>query len=657
MGVGAALVEILGLQPGREVARAQISAMRHRAPFLYGIVAVNVVALAFTHQSANPLWQAVLLPGVILAIGLVRMVAWIRMRPDRMTDRQIARLRWRTAVLAVANALMILFWALTLNQALEQPRIGAAMTATAHAVVFCSITLVVCIFLLMHLRLAAIAVGVSVVILLAGYLFSLDRVIETAIGLNVLVVGVTVLCVAVSTSRHFDRSVIASADLMRLSAINARLAAADVLTELPNRRAFFTELANAAAGSEPYAVIVCDLDGFKQINDVYGHQAGDELLRQVANRFVAAAPEASCVARMGGDEFTFLLLGTHSNAAQFVAERVIASCCEPIRLDVVTAHVGATAGICFSWNVLSGEPAKVYERADYALFEGKKSGRGRVEVFSGAHDTALRRQSTIARLLQTADFRTELAPVFQPIVDARTFEIRGFEALIRWTSPELGPVDPQEFIPIAERTDLILEISRLVLRSALAQAFVWPDHILLKVNLSVRDLMNAGQTERLLAELHGSGVPPSRVTFEITETILAESLEQVRSNVDRLRDAGCRIAIDDFGVGYSSLNYIHVFAPDVIKIDRCFIRGIAESETASRVVRTMIELARNVGAVSVAEGVETAAEVRILADLGCDELQGFFFSKPVCARTTLAMARRATVLLDAEPMPMEAASA
>ena len=305
---------------------------------------------------------------------------------------------------------------------------------------------------------------------------------------------------------------------------------------------------------------------------------------------------------MGGDEFTCLLVGQQSRDAPALAEAMVACCRLPIVNAAFTAQLGASAGICFSSDFSGSAATQTYKHADYALFEAKRSGKGRSVTFNAKHEQSLQRESQIAHLLRTADLECELTPVFQPIVDAETFSIRAFEALARWTSPQLGLVAPQEFIPVAERTDLIFGISQLMLRAALTWAAAWPDAVLLKVNLSVRDLMSSEQTSSLLAILRQSGVKTSRVTFEITETILAESLEQIRSNVDVVRGAGCKIAVDDFGVGYSSLNYIHMLAPDMIKIDKCFVDNIVANETTRRVVRTIIELARNVGAVSVAEG-------------------------------------------------------
>ena len=625
--------------------RAQIEQLRSRIPGLYLTIGVNSAALACTQFSANPLWQVVALPAALLLAMSVRMIWWIRLKPDRLSADQVHRTLRNLSVAAALAGFLILVWALSLH---DSEWSSSGVTAGGHAVFFVGITFICCISLLMHHRFAAILVGVSIVVPFTVYLLSLGRLIETAIALNALLVSAAMLYVAVSFSRHFERSVIAASELVRLSASNARIAASDALTGLPNRRQFFAEIDGIGRGDEDFAVIVLDLDGFKPVNDVYGHQAGDEVLRQVAARFVGLAPERCCVARLGGDEFGCVLPGVSTKIASEIADQMIAACAEPIVTATFTALVNASAGLCAS--SVARQSMDVYQRADYALFQAKRGGRGHVVTFDAAHENSMRRDSAVAYHLSTADFEGELTAVYQPIVAAGRHEIMAFEALVRWCSPELGRVEPREFIPIAERTDLIFRISLSVLNNALLQAETWPEAVCLKVNLSVRDLMSSKQTDALVAMVRLSDVDPGRVTFEITETILAESMELIRANVDTVRAAGCKIAIDDFGVGYSSLNYIHALAPDVIKIDRCFIAQSTTNDTTKRVIRTIVELARNVGAVAVAEGVESVAEAELLAELGCDELQGYYFSKPVRAGVSTIMALSRHTTGSAEPI-------
>lgn len=607
--------------------------LRQRVPALYGIVGVNVAALACTHYTINPWWQVVGIPSLILLAILSRIRWWVRVRPQALSAHEVHLTLRNLSLVGGVIGFLVLSWALSLQNSLLMP---VGITSAGHTVVFVGITFMSCIFLLMHHRSAAMLIGVSIVVPFTLYLLASGRMIETAIALNVLLVSVAMLYVAVSFSRHFERSVRAAVDLVQLNTLNARMAASDALTGLPNRRQFFADLEQAGLGSEHFVVIVLDLDGFKPVNDVYGHHAGDEVLRQIAARFRALAPERCSIARLGGDEFGCLLEGVSTDTASGIADRLLAACAEPVVTATFTAVVGASAGMCSS--TVAREPIQVYERADYALFEAKRAGRGRAEAFNTAHEHSMCRDSTIAQQLCMANLDEELTTLFQPIVAAGGHAVTAFEVLVRWTSPCLGPVAPQEFIPIAERTDLIFKVTLRVLASALSQAQTWPAEVCLKVNLSVRDLMSREQTEALATLVRLSTVAPARVTFEITETILAESMDLIRANVDILRAQGCRIAIDDFGVGYSSLNYIHMLAPDIIKIDRCFITQSTTNDTTKRVIRSIVELARNVGAKSVAEGIETLAEAKLMAELGCDELQGYYFSRPISAEISTAMA-------------------
>ncbi len=631
---------MVGSETCPQIERARVNELCSRIPALYLTLSVNIAAMACTHVAANPAWQAVGMPAIIVAFIIVRMLWWVRLDPDRLSDEQIHLTLRNLSVVGGAIGFVILIWALSLH---DDPWSPTGVTSAGHSIFFVGITLVSCIFLLMHHRFAAVLLCVCIVIPFTSYLVWTGRLIEIAIATNVVLVSSAMLYVAVTFSRHFERSVAAALDLVQLSASNARLAVSDALTGLPNRRQFFAEIEAAGESDEPFVVIVLDLDGFKPVNDVYGHHAGDEVLRQVAARFVALAPERCCVARLGGDEFGCVLSGASMQEAGEVAERMIAACADPIVMSTSTAMVGASAGMCPSSVVR--EAIRVYECADFALFHAKRAGRGRVEAFNAAHQNSMRRDSAVAHQLLMADFEDELTVVYQPIVASADHGIVAFEALVRWHNPALGQVAPDEFIPIAERTDLIFRISLHVLNSALLQAETWPVSMRLKVNLSVRDLMSSKQTEALVAMVRLSGVNPSRVMFEITETIIAESIELIRANVEIVRAAGCKIAIDDFGVGYSSLNYIHVFAPDVIKIDRCFIAQSTTNDTTKRVIRTIVELARNVGAKSVAEGVESLAEAELLAELGCDELQGHYFSQAISAdmSTAMAIARRVDI--------------
>ncbi len=521
MRIRATITNLLGLETSDHVARAQVEALKSRIPYLYAIVSINVLALSYTHFETNPVWQVVILPGLMVSVLATRMIWWTRLNMVALDRRAVAKIRRVTLLLAGVLGIAVLVWALSLHAYTTSQPVSAYMTVMGHVEFFVGITVVSCIFLLMHLRAASILLASSVVVPFSGLLLASGRSIETSIALNLLLVTAAMLYVAVSFARDFERMVATSADLSRLSRQNARLAETDAMTGLPNRRCFFQELGETGRTTRPFAVIAIDLDGFKQVNDIYGHQAGDEVLCAVAGRLQNFVPEGACLARLGGDEFACLVTGEDVEHVNTLASALVGACGMPLECTSFIAKLGASAGICLS-EAVTDEPMVVYERADYALLEAKRGGRGRVERFSGVHDRSIRRESAVARLLRSVDLLDELTAVYQPIVAAHTHEIVSFEALVRWTNSEIGPVGPSEFIPIAERTDLIFDISRHLLGLALRDAAQWPETVSIKVNLSVRDLMSSSQTKALLAELEASAVDAARVTFEVTETIFAE---------------------------------------------------------------------------------------------------------------------------------------
>ncbi|MDP9097017.1 MAG: EAL domain-containing protein [Pseudomonadota bacterium] len=636
------IVRILGLNVSELVARAQVDALRSRVPYLYAMMIIDIAALCYTHRPTHPLWQIGLLPFLFCCCLIIRIVRWLKLKPERLDLAEINRIRTKAIMLGGVIGCSVLVWALSLHAGDVPGLDTAGTTASSHIDFFVGITVMSCIFMLMHLRGAAIVVATVVVFPFTVFMLATGRQVEIAIAINLVLVAAAMLYVAVSFARDFDQMVLTAADLERLSAQNALLAVSDVMTGLPNRRRFFQELERLGAENVPFAILVVDLDGFKPINDIYGHNAGDEVLIAVAERLRTLTLGTGLLARLGGDEFACLLHGADLESAEALGARLVAACSMPIICRSLTANIGASAGLCCSRSV-SGGPSRVYERADYALFEAKRAGRGRVERFNGSHEASMMRASRIGFLLRSGNLCQELVTHYQPVLAANSRQITSFEALVRWISPELGLVGPGEFIPIAERTDRIFEITRYVLRAALGHAADWPRCVSIKVNLSVRDLMSATQTQALLQELSRSDVSPNRVTFEITETIFAESLVQVCANLDLLRAAGCAIAVDDFGVGFSSLNYIHTLSPDIIKVDRCFVDAVESSEQTRRIIRTIVELARNVGARSIAEGVETAEQARLLEELGCDELQGFYFSRPLPPDAAAELAGRSAL--------------
>ncbi|MGO4712818.1 putative bifunctional diguanylate cyclase/phosphodiesterase [Bradyrhizobium sp. 2TAF24] len=620
-----------------DVLLAQIEAFKRRAPLLYFILIVNTVAVAVTHFSAAPRALTVYVPAAVIALIVVRMVRWQLRRHVQFSIEEARRNVRLTIVLGSLIGVALLVWALALYP-YDLDTAKGFLTGHGHVVLFVGITVVSCVFLLMHVRAAALAIILIVVPPFCGYLFATARLVEIAIAINLLLVSGGMFYVVVTFCRDFEQMVRAKGELARLSQQNAELANIDAVTGLPNRRRFFAELYGVVTDSTGFAVVIGDLDGFKQVNDLYGHVTGDGVLKEIAGRLALVAPAGSCVARLGGDEFAILLRGAGlQDTAPQLCQRFIAACAVPVAVDHLTVHVGLSVGLSIAARD-GNKPHDHYERADYALFRAKQNGRGRVELFSPAHEQAVRQTSRIEQTLKRADLDREIVMLYQPMIDACNGAVISFEALARWHSAELGEISPNVFIPIAERSELINALTRTVLRKALHDAAQWPAGVGLKVNLSVRDLTSSEQILSLMNIVRGSGVPAALVTFEITESIFADNLNLVQSSIAALKALGCSIAIDDFGVGYSSLSYIHHLAPDIIKIDRCFIADLCTDPVKAGIVKTVIELCQNVGARSVAEGVETLEQAEALRALGCSEFQGYFFSRPLAKESVTSFA-------------------
>ncbi len=423
----------------------------------------------------------------------------------------------------------------------------------------------------------------------------------------------------------------------------ARQASHDPLTGLANTSLFRERLARSlerTAGVDPHlAVLFVDLDDFKTINDSLGHPVGDELLVGVAERLRGCVRNLDAVARMGGDEFAVMVseLRSPDDAAE-IAKRILAVVSEPLpvgsRTVVTTASVGiAVAGV--------GDTVDdVLRNADAAMYAAKGSGRNRAEEFRAELHTAALRRLEIDSQLRGAAARGELVVHYQPVVDLESRTIESLEALVRWDHPEEGLVPPGEFIPIAENSDLIDEIGTHVLHRACADAAGWPvlpdrpHRPTLAVNLAPRQLQDVGVVDRVRAHLESTGLPPERLTLEITESALTLDPVTAQHRLEALKALGVRLAMDDFGTGYSSLSHLQRFPIDVLKIDRSFVAMIDEP-VGEALIRAVLDLANALGIETVAEGVETEEQRRALVDLGCRQGQGWLFSRPVDATGTL----------------------
>ena len=409
-----------------------------------------------------------------------------------------------------------------------------------------------------------------------------------------------------------------------------RLSVTDDLTGLANRRLFFDDLERSLALHERTAVILIDLDGFKELNDALGHHAGDLLLREIGPRLQQAVRRGDVLARLGGDEFAILLPLTDREVAEGVARRARAALGTPFTIEGVELAVGASCGVAIAPE--NGESADLLmQRADIAMYEAKANRAG-VVVYTGGHDRHSRERLQLAGEVRRALQNDELVLHYQPIGDLASGTLRGVEALVRWQHPRHGLLGPGAFLPAVERTDLARDLSRRVLALAAQQAVAWRRAgrpLPVAVNLSAVDLLDTGLPADIAAILARYDAEPGDITLEMTETVLLTDADRARHVVGALRAIGLTVALDDFGTGYSSLTHLHRIDVDELKIDRSFIVAMADDPAALAIVHSTIDLAHGLGLHVVGEGVEELSQLEALARLGCDWVQGYYLSRPL----------------------------
>jgi predicted signal transduction protein with EAL and GGDEF domain len=361
-----------------------------------------------------------------------------------------------------------------------------------------------------------------------------------------------------------------------------------------------------------------------------GHGAGDDLIRQVAQRLRAAVREGDLVARLGGDEFAVLVPNVRDDAdVAALCDRLLASFREPFCLVGSDVSVGASVGVVLTPRDGSRRD-ELMRRADIALYRMKTQGRGTYRFFSPEMDESLQLRRRVEADLREALATDQLELAYQPLYEPDGATVRSVEALARWTHPERGPIAPSFFVSVAEDSDLIHALGEWVLRRACRDAARWPG-LTVAVNLSPRQIRSASFPRLLARVLAEAGLEPSRLEFEVTEGVLMDDSGEARQVLGELRAGGLRIALDDFGTGYSSLSYLRRFDFDRVKIDRSFVRALAETPEAGAIVRAVVDLGRALRMEVTAEGVETHEQHRFLREIGCDRLQGFLFSRPVAA--------------------------
>ena len=430
-------------------------------------------------------------------------------------------------------------------------------------------------------------------------------------------------------------------DRRRYTRAMLRVANTDTLTALPNRRHFLHTLEEALkrkrfALSRNVALYLIDLDRFKLVNDSFGHEAGDQFLIEVSNRFENVIASSDALARLGGDEFVLVRAGTRSDQDVIhLAQRLLDALEAPIQIGQQRIWASASIGIAVS-RPGDGGPEELLRRADTAMYGAKENGRNAYMLFNVNNPAPKPGRLSRESKLREAIKNRELALHYQPLFTLSPLRLKGFEALVRWPDPNLGLISPSEFIPMAEEAGLIHELSRWVLNEACEQALQWEQlygvTLPISVNLSGSDFRRIDFLDEITNTLNELKVPPDRIILELTESVLLRDPEKAAQVLASIHKLGVQIAIDDFGTGYSSLSYLNQFPADILKIDQSFVRD-SDSTKGRAILTSIVTLGHALGMTIVAEGIETPNQLTTVITSGCDIGQGYFLSKPESAET------------------------
>ena len=435
----------------------------------------------------------------------------------------------------------------------------------------------------------------------------------------------------------------------------AELATFDSLTGLVNRRIIHTAIVDGLQGPTGVALLFVDLDRFKAVNDSLGHAAGDRLLAEVAQRLRQCVGGAGQIGRLGGDEFAIVLRNGNADAATRLGERLIDELCRAFVLGGTEARIGASVGLAIGPD--DGNTVEALMRAaDLALYDVKGKGRGSVRRYDREMHARAEARRALELDLKVALERDQIYLAYQPIVDAIDERVVGFEALMRWRHPVHGDVPPSIFIPLAEDSGMIAALGRFALDEATRTAAAWPRHIKISVNLSPLQFDDPQLVEDVRLALRRSGLAPRRLELELTESVFLDQRASTAQTLAALRALGCGFALDDFGTGYSSLGYLQKIAFNRIKIDRSFVQAsVEEGNESTAIIQAIIALADRLGMETTAEGAETRAEFEAMRRLGCGQIQGYYFGRPMSAEDAARVIQRSMPLLEVDPHSMEAA--
>src|SRR5688572_28769677 len=623
-----------------KMTHAYAANLAHRLPLLYSVVLFNVVVMSVSFWTLAPLTLTLAAPAVLMAVIGARAVYWLPRNVSLRTHAHLQGDLARLGTIGPAAAFACTVWALALYPFGDPARQNLVHYMTA----------VTCFAGILGLGQAPGAASrMAIVTMLPATLSILYHQPPNWLAIGAVQIVVTGLLLLVTYGYHADfvalemsRQALGEQEkkAARLADDMQRQATRDALTGVASRGAILARLeAILAAPSEqrPWLALL-DLDGFKNINDTFGHAAGDLVLKKICARIERSQEVIAC-GRLGGDEFALLLDGKRApHEARAILEKLALHIAEPIKHDAYALSVTASVGLCRTERTSVSD---CLERADEALYNAKRLTRGAGGEFGSGDEQAMRERAAVTRLFSSADLHSRIDVVFQPIVDFDLSRPYSFEALARWSSDNGEILAPDTFIPLAESTGRISELTEIVLSRALHACPAWQHGARLSVNLSACDILREGAADWLGGIVSAAGAPPGAIGFEITETALVADLRRAAANLEALRALGFEIALDDFGTGQSSLSHVHRLPLDHIKLDRTFASGLESSRSGRAVATTVLALTRQLDLSCSIEGIETAAQAAAARSLGFRLMQGYYFGMPLPAPLALAALSRA----------------
>ncbi|WP_172792749.1 putative bifunctional diguanylate cyclase/phosphodiesterase [Liberibacter crescens] len=633
-----------------ELLRAQYEETVEKGIVCYFILVFISCLQAYRYFILAPFWITVLFPILLyIPVSLTLLYWWLYSTKDFLKVSELTNKLRVFCLIFCFLAIVLSFWFALLAI--------YGNTETKFILFFSYIISVISTLIcILNLRQLIVILAILIQPIFLWILYTQSSGAALFLGIESFIILILVLYTAIQSSENFialvnSRNELAQQrnDFIRLSENHFRMANIDILTGLPNRRCFFEDLkmlSEKNSGKDlDFSIGIVDLDNFKSINNLYGHIAGDHVLCCAAKRLEETVGKCSAIYRLGGDEFGIIISRKMNQEALLeIATRVINTIKVPFSFGSIPLVLGCSIGYA-SYPKVTNNIDLLYKYADYALYYSKHHGRSRAIVFNSDHEKKIKEQGFVQKVLCQANLEKEFYIVYQPIIEKQSNKVVAFECLMRLRSPVIDEVSPEIFIVLAEQSGLITSITPVLLRKALQDVIKWSSNIRINFNLSAYDICTPGQIDKILSVFPETGIDPSRIDFELTETAITYNLELACQNLKRLRDVGANIVLDDFGTGYSSLSHLHGLPLKKIKISRIFVQDIEGDGNSYKIVKFLSLLCKDMGLDCIAEGVENINQVQILSEIGYNLFQGHYFAKPMLGSGVLSYLDKRTFII------------